>query len=195
MGWNYVSELWPPTCLLSIPQLIYEYGEHSGMILTRKKPKNLEKTRPSATLSTTKAFLILALVRCERWALHTRRAQNTHWQGGETICSHGVKRKSCPCEECKQQLTTLLTKLSDIICIKTQYGLLWCFQTMHSWRDYLNMHRYEAKRSGIQYNMHNNWYKEFLVPVTMQDGKTFCTRAQKVLCSEDGFMRLWYNMQ
>jgi hypothetical protein len=27
MGWDYVSDLWPPTGLMFIPQMIYEYGE------------------------------------------------------------------------------------------------------------------------------------------------------------------------
>jgi hypothetical protein len=34
MGWDYVCELQPPTGLLFIHHLIYEHGEHGGMILT-----------------------------------------------------------------------------------------------------------------------------------------------------------------
>jgi hypothetical protein len=44
MGWDYVSELRPPTGLLSIPQLIYEYGELRWNDIVRGKPKSSEKT-------------------------------------------------------------------------------------------------------------------------------------------------------
>jgi hypothetical protein len=39
--------------LLFIPQMIYEYGEPQWNDIDRGKPKNLEKTCPSATVSTT----------------------------------------------------------------------------------------------------------------------------------------------
>jgi hypothetical protein len=43
-GWDYVSELWPPTGLQFIPQIIYSMSSHGKMLLTwekrwtRKKP-------------------------------------------------------------------------------------------------------------------------------------------------------------
>jgi hypothetical protein len=46
MAWDYVSELRPPTSLLLIPQIIYEYGQPRWNDIDRIKPKN------SATLYT-----------------------------------------------------------------------------------------------------------------------------------------------
>jgi hypothetical protein len=43
MEWDYISELWPPTGLLFIPQMIYEYGELRLNDIDRRKPKNSEK--------------------------------------------------------------------------------------------------------------------------------------------------------
>jgi hypothetical protein len=43
MGWDYDSELRPPTGLLFIPQMIYEYGEPRRNDAEREKPKNSEK--------------------------------------------------------------------------------------------------------------------------------------------------------
>jgi hypothetical protein len=43
MGWDYVSELQSPTCLLFIPQIIYEYGEPRWNDIDRGKLYNLEK--------------------------------------------------------------------------------------------------------------------------------------------------------
>jgi hypothetical protein len=31
MGWDYVSELWPPTGLFCIPQMLYENGEPTAI--------------------------------------------------------------------------------------------------------------------------------------------------------------------
>jgi hypothetical protein len=53
MEWDNVSEMQLPTGLLFIPQVIYEYGEPWWNDTDRGKPKNSEKTCPSATLSTT----------------------------------------------------------------------------------------------------------------------------------------------
>jgi hypothetical protein len=50
-----VSELRPPTGLLFIFQVIYEYGEPRWNDINRVKPKNSEKICPSATLFTTNA--------------------------------------------------------------------------------------------------------------------------------------------
>jgi hypothetical protein len=36
MGWNYVSELQPPTGLLFTPQVIYEYGEPRSSDIDRE---------------------------------------------------------------------------------------------------------------------------------------------------------------
>jgi hypothetical protein len=44
MGWSFVSELRPPTGLLSIPQMIYEYQELQWNDIDREKPNNSEKT-------------------------------------------------------------------------------------------------------------------------------------------------------
>jgi hypothetical protein len=33
MGWDYISELWPPMSLLFISQVIYEHGEPLCMML------------------------------------------------------------------------------------------------------------------------------------------------------------------
>jgi hypothetical protein len=38
-----VSELWPPTGLLFIPQVIYEYRELRWNGIDRRKPKNSER--------------------------------------------------------------------------------------------------------------------------------------------------------
>jgi hypothetical protein len=43
MGRDYVSELRPPTGLLSIPQLIYVYGEPWWNDIDKGKPNTLEK--------------------------------------------------------------------------------------------------------------------------------------------------------
>jgi hypothetical protein len=43
VGRDYVSELRPPTGLLFIPQMIYEYGGPWWNDIDRKKPKNSEK--------------------------------------------------------------------------------------------------------------------------------------------------------
>jgi hypothetical protein len=51
MMWDYVSELWPPTGLLFIPQVIYEFGELRWNDMTGN-PKNSEENYPSVTLST-----------------------------------------------------------------------------------------------------------------------------------------------
>jgi hypothetical protein len=51
MGWDYVSELWPPMGLLLIPQIIYEYGEPWWNDIDRKKWITCRNTCPSATLS------------------------------------------------------------------------------------------------------------------------------------------------
>jgi hypothetical protein len=51
MGWDHVSELRPPTGLLFIPQMMYEYGDPRWNDIDRGKPKNSEKTCPSTTLS------------------------------------------------------------------------------------------------------------------------------------------------
>jgi hypothetical protein len=40
MGWDYVSELQPPTGLLFISQLTYEYREPRWNDTDREKPKN-----------------------------------------------------------------------------------------------------------------------------------------------------------
>jgi hypothetical protein len=37
MGWDYVSELRPPTGLLFVPQVIYEYGEPRWNEIDRRK--------------------------------------------------------------------------------------------------------------------------------------------------------------
>jgi hypothetical protein len=50
--YTLVSE-WLLMDLLFIPQMIYEYQESQWNDIDRGKPKNLEKTCPSATLSTT----------------------------------------------------------------------------------------------------------------------------------------------
>jgi hypothetical protein len=44
MGPDYVSELRPPTGLLFIPKMIYEYGEQQSNIIDSVRPKNLEKS-------------------------------------------------------------------------------------------------------------------------------------------------------
>jgi hypothetical protein len=43
MDWDYVSELQPPTSLLFIPQIIYEYGEPRWNHVDRRKSKSSEK--------------------------------------------------------------------------------------------------------------------------------------------------------
>jgi hypothetical protein len=43
MGRDYVSELRPPTGLLFIPQVLYDYGEPWWNDIDRVKPKILEK--------------------------------------------------------------------------------------------------------------------------------------------------------
>jgi hypothetical protein len=48
MEWDYVSELRPSTCVLFIPQLIYECGERWWNDINRGKPKNTGKTCPNA---------------------------------------------------------------------------------------------------------------------------------------------------
>jgi hypothetical protein len=53
MGWDYVSELRPPTGLLFIPQIIYEHGEPRWNAMDRGKPNNLEKNLTSNALFTT----------------------------------------------------------------------------------------------------------------------------------------------
>jgi hypothetical protein len=53
MGWDYVSELQPLMGLLFIPQMIYKSVKPWWNYTDRGKPKNSEKTCPSATLSTT----------------------------------------------------------------------------------------------------------------------------------------------
>jgi hypothetical protein len=53
MGWNYVSELWPPTGLLFIPQMIYEYGEPQWNDTDGENRRSRIKNCPSTTLSTT----------------------------------------------------------------------------------------------------------------------------------------------
>jgi hypothetical protein len=45
MGWNYVSDLRPPKADLFIPQMnTMGMESHGGIISTRRKPKNSEKT-------------------------------------------------------------------------------------------------------------------------------------------------------
>jgi hypothetical protein len=46
MGRDYVSELRPPTGLLFIPQIIYEYEQPRWNDTDRGKPKNSEETLP-----------------------------------------------------------------------------------------------------------------------------------------------------
>jgi hypothetical protein len=53
IGCDYVSELLTLMDILFIPQMIYEYGQRWWNDTDRGKPKNSEKTCPSATLSTT----------------------------------------------------------------------------------------------------------------------------------------------
>jgi hypothetical protein len=43
IGWDYVSELRLPAGLLVIPQVMCEYGEPRGMILTGKEEELTEK--------------------------------------------------------------------------------------------------------------------------------------------------------
>jgi hypothetical protein len=43
MGWEYVSELRPPTDLLLIPQIVYDYGDTRWNDTDGRKPKNSEK--------------------------------------------------------------------------------------------------------------------------------------------------------
>jgi hypothetical protein len=43
MGEDYVCELQPPTSLLFIPQMIYEYGEPWWNDIDRRKPKISEQ--------------------------------------------------------------------------------------------------------------------------------------------------------
>jgi hypothetical protein len=52
-GGNDISELQPPTGLLFIPNVIYEYGTPWWNDTNREKLKNSEKTCPSVTLSIT----------------------------------------------------------------------------------------------------------------------------------------------
>jgi hypothetical protein len=42
MGWDNVFELQPPTGLLFIPQVVYEYEEQRWNDIDRGKPKNSE---------------------------------------------------------------------------------------------------------------------------------------------------------
>jgi hypothetical protein len=44
VGWDCVSELWPPTGPLFVPQMIDEYGEPRWNDFDRAKPKNSEKS-------------------------------------------------------------------------------------------------------------------------------------------------------
>jgi hypothetical protein len=54
MGWHEVSELRPPTGLLFISQVIYEYGElREKMMITGENQRTQRKPCLSATLSTT----------------------------------------------------------------------------------------------------------------------------------------------
>jgi hypothetical protein len=53
MGWDYVSELRPPTGLLFILQMIYEYGEPRRNDTDGENRRSLKKACPSATLSIT----------------------------------------------------------------------------------------------------------------------------------------------
>jgi hypothetical protein len=43
MGWDDISELRPPTGLLFIPQMTYEYGELRWNDTDRENPNNSEK--------------------------------------------------------------------------------------------------------------------------------------------------------
>jgi hypothetical protein len=52
VGWEYVSELRPPTGLLFTPQVIHEYRAWWN-VTDRGKPKNSEKTYPSDSLPIT----------------------------------------------------------------------------------------------------------------------------------------------
>jgi hypothetical protein len=51
--WDCVSELRPPAGLPFIPQTLYKYGELLWNDSDMEKPRNFEKTCPSATSSTT----------------------------------------------------------------------------------------------------------------------------------------------
>jgi hypothetical protein len=46
LGWDYVSELRPPTGLLFIPQIIYEYGEPWWNDIDSEKPKKKLGEKP-----------------------------------------------------------------------------------------------------------------------------------------------------
>jgi hypothetical protein len=52
-GWDIVSELWLPTDLLFIPQVIYEYGAMLEWYWHGENQRTFRKTCPCATLSTT----------------------------------------------------------------------------------------------------------------------------------------------
>jgi hypothetical protein len=53
IGWDCVSEEQPPTDLLFITQITYEYGEPRWNDTDRRKPKSRTETCPNVTLSTT----------------------------------------------------------------------------------------------------------------------------------------------
>jgi hypothetical protein len=56
MGWDYFSELWPPTGLLFFPSVHMWVWKATVEWYWQRKPKNLEKISPSATLSDTSAI-------------------------------------------------------------------------------------------------------------------------------------------
>jgi hypothetical protein len=52
MGWDYVSDLRPPTGTFFVPQVTYEYGEPRWNDTDKGNRRNLRKTCPNTTLST-----------------------------------------------------------------------------------------------------------------------------------------------
>jgi hypothetical protein len=67
MGWDYVSELWPPVGLLFILQMIYEYGEPWWNDIGSVNPKSQKETCPSAILSTSHIYWLGHELRPPQW--------------------------------------------------------------------------------------------------------------------------------
>jgi hypothetical protein len=83
--WDYISELRPPTGLLSISQMIYEYGEPRWNDIDRVKPND---SKTSAILSITNPY---ELTRARTRASVERRRRLTAWATTRPKCILKIK--------------------------------------------------------------------------------------------------------